>query len=139
MDNISSHNKAAISKQFAAFCCRVLKNEVCNIHIEYGRQNKKEKSFTNLSTKEFLKLSMQDCYFKKVFNICGMQIVVSDYDLAEAIYRLQPIVRKVIILSYFADMTDKQIASILGSTAWDIFKCRAKALKQLKKYLDEVN
>lgn len=139
MRNISRQDETAISKQFAAFCCRVLKNETCNIHIEYGRQNKKEKSLTTLSTKEVLNLSMCDCYFKKVFNICGMQIVITDYDLAEAIYRLLPLERKVIILSYFADMTDKQTASMLGLTAWDVFKCRTRSLKQLKKYLAEEN
>lgn len=131
-------DKTHLSKQFAAFCCRVLKNETRNILVEYRRRNKKEKSLTTLSEKEFLDLSVSDCYFEKVFNVCDMQIVVSDYNLAEAIYKLLPIGRKVIILSYFADMTDKQIASILGSTAWHIFKCRTKNLKQLKKYLLEV-
>lgn len=137
MNNISQQDETSISKQFAAFCCRVLKNEAYNIYAEYSRRKKREKSLNELSISELLNMSMCDCYFKEVFNICGMQITISDYNLTEAINKLLPIERKIVLLSYFVGMTDKQIAETLNLTNWTAFRYRTSSLKKLKKSMIE--
>lgn len=132
MNIINYSDAVSISKTFAAFCCKVLKNENRNIYAERKRRNEREKSIENLSEKDIINTSVCDNYFINVFEVCGMKIPVLDDDLAEAIRELSLLDKKIILLSYFARKTDKSIASMLKVNPCTIFRHRTSALNKLK-------
>ena len=64
-------NDIRISKQFCKFCVRVLQNETCDIHEEFARKRKREKSLDELTNNEIIRLSVCDEYFtgEHIFNV----------------------------------------------------------------------
>ena len=126
MREFSEQDKQRISKQFCSFCCSVLKNEANNIRAEMD--------FSFLSDKEQAELYTFDCYFvtDNVFNVCDIRIIVSNNMLAEAINKLPCDLRDIVLLSYFANMPDIEIAKQLDLSYWIVFRARIRALKRLK-------
>ena len=59
-------------------------------------------------------------------------ILVSDNMLAEAINKLPCDLRDIVLLSYFANMPDIEIAKQLDLSYWIVFRARIRALKRLK-------
>ena len=115
MREFSEQDKQRISKQFCSFCCSVLKNEANNIRAEYKHYADLEMDFSFLSDKEQAELYTFDCYFvtDNVFNVCDIRIIVSNNMLAEAINKLPCDLRDIVLLSYFANMPDIEIAKQL--------------------------
>ena len=134
-----TQNDIRISKQFCKFCTRVLRNETHDIHEEIAKQRKQEKSLNELTTDEFISLSVCDEYFadEHIFNVLDWDIVVKNNELAEAISKLPQKKRDVILLSFFAGMTDTEIGRELGAIQQTISKRRLSSLIQLRKLLDE--
>lgn len=67
-----------------------------------------------------------------VFNVCDIRIIVSNNMLAEAINKLPCDLRDIVLLSYFANMPDIEIAKQLDLSYWIVFRARIRALKRLK-------
>jgi len=128
MREFSEQDKQRISKQFCSFCCSVLKNEANNIRAEYKHYADLEMDFSFLSDKEQAELYT----FDNVFNVCDTRIIVSDNMLAEAINKLPCDLRDIVLLSYFANMPDIEIAKQLDLSYWIVFRARIRALKRLK-------
>jgi RNA polymerase sigma factor (sigma-70 family) len=124
-----------VLKQFCKFCTRVLKNEVCNIFRE---QNRRQKYETELSTFENTsQLCANDEYFldKHIFEICGIKVSVSDSDLADAVCKLPEDKRNIILLSYFAGLSDVEISRRFNTIPQTIFARRKRSLKLLQSIL----
>lgn len=137
MKEFSTQDKRRISKQFCSFCCSVLKNEANNIRAEYKRGVDFEIDFSCLSDKERTELYAFDCYFvsDNIFNVSDTHIIVSDNKLSEALKQLPCNERDIILLSYFASMTDMAIAQQLNVSYWVVYRKRIHALKQLKSII----
>lgn len=133
--------KHEIHKQhtFDCYCKRVLKNEACNIQKEYSRRRNKEISFDELSEQELQSLCVSDEYFadKYIFDILGGSVTVRNERLAKALQSLTERKRDIILLSYFLDMTDREIAEKLNMVRKTVQYQRTSSLKALKKRLED--
>lgn len=129
-------NDKRISNQFGGFCTRVLKNEARKVHNEYARQRKHEVSFGELTQEQLMQLSSEDKYFcdEHIFNVLDKEIVVVGNILAEAIRQLPDVKRDVILLSYFAGLSDTEIGRMYNTIQQTIFKRRVSTLKLLRDY-----
>lgn len=126
-----------ILKQFCKFCTRVLKNEMCNIFREQTRRQKYE---TELSAFEnSIQAYAYDSYFKDkhIFEICGVKVSVPDSDLADAVCKLPEDKRNIILLSYFAGLSDVEIGRRFNTIPQTIFSRRKRSLKLLKGILEK--
>ena len=70
-----------------------------------------------------------------VFEVCGYRIPVNDDRLASALAALLREKRDVILLSYFLDMTDREISDKLNIVHQTVSKRRLTTLKELREYL----
>lgn len=133
--------KHEIHKQhtFDCYCKRVLKNEACNIQKEYSRRRNKEISFDELSEQELQSLCVSDEYFadEYIFDILGGSVTVRNERLAKALQSLTERKRDIILLSYFLDMTDREIAEKLNMVRKTVQYQRTSSLKALKKRLED--
>lgn len=73
------------------------------------------------------------------FNICGHDIYVYDDELAKVIKQLSDRYRENVLMYYFLDMSDTEIAKLQNISRSGVFQNRHYALKQMKKSLEEGN
>lgn len=79
----------------------------------------------------------EDYYFKKgkIYDVKGILIKVTDSKIIEALEQLPCESRDIILLYYFEDETDMQIAKMLNSIQQTINRRRKAALELMKKII----
>ena len=123
---------------FDSFCKKVMKNEAKNYHVQMKRQREREVSFSDLSEEEFNQLYTEDQYFvtEQIFNVLGRDVIVSDETIAEALQNLPERKRDIILLSYFLDLSDREIGEKLNMLRATVQYQRTSTLKQLKNFME---
>ena len=126
-----------IQNQFGAFCVKVLKNEARYIQRELASLQSQEKSLGELTVSELEQTAVWDKHFmgEHIFEVLGLPVVVAGDLLADALAQLPEGKRDVILLSYFLEMTDREISEKLNIVHQAVSKRRLAALKDLHKYL----
>ena len=101
----------------------------------------KEISLEELSEQELQTLCVPDEYFadQYMFDILGGKVSVKDERLAKALQSLSARKRDIVLLSYFLDMTDREIAEKMNMVRRTVQYHRKNSLKELKKRLEEGN
>ena len=72
-----------------------------------------------------------------IFSVCGIDIRVLDDGLAEALKKLPERKRNTLLMYYFLEMTESEIANLQKITQSGVFKNRHHALETMKKILKE--
>lgn len=127
-----------IRHSFDSYCKKVLKYKAVDLQRQIQRRGEHEVSFSELTAKDLAKLAVADRYFtdEYVFAIPGGIIGVSDTGLAEALNELPADRREIVLMSYFFDMTDKEIAKRLKIGRSTVAYKRTSTLQQLKKIME---
>ena len=125
---------------FNGFCKRTLKNEAINAHRDRSRQQLREVSFSDLSPQEEKQLYTYDTYFaddeaEKSFCVAGKEITAKL--LAEALHSLPEEKRETVLLYYFFDMSEREIAKFCNLSRTTVQSRRTSSMKLLKRYLEE--
>ncbi|WP_099225255.1 RNA polymerase sigma factor [Listeria costaricensis] len=79
--------------------------------------------------------SLLNTYFP--VNIGGLEVIVLDENIAKSIEQLSEDYRKIILLSYFFDMNDREIAEQLNMVQRTVNRWRKKALQELKNVMED--
>jgi len=127
-----------IRENFDSLCKKVLKREAIDIQRRENRQGKREVAFSELTEQDFAKLAATDRYFTNeyVFSVLGESVAVADCELGEALNVIPADRRDIVLMSYFFDMTDKEIAERLNIARRTVAYKRTSTLKDLKKLLE---
>lgn len=125
---------------FNGFCKRTLMNEAINAHKETKRQQIREVSFSDLSPQEEKQLYTYDSYFADdeaeiSFCVAGKEITAKL--LAEALHSLPEEKREAVLLYYFFDMSDAEIAQLHAIPRSTVQYRRTSSFELLKRYLEE--
>ena len=72
-----------------------------------------------------------------IFHVFGYEVEVKDALIAEALNLLTDKKREVMLLAYFLDMSDTEIAKLLNLRQSTIHYHRTSSLKSLKEFLEE--
>jgi len=132
-------NKEELTQQtFDSFCKKVLKRAALDFHREIKRRSKREVVFSDMSARDMAALSVTDEYFTDefVFNVFGESIGVTDADLAEALNALPADKRDIVLMSFFFDMTDREIAERLNMARRTVAHYRKSTLRELRNLLE---
>ena len=127
-----------IQHQFDSDCKKTLKLTARDCCRRIKRRGEREITLSELSEQDLAKLAVTDEYFKDVytFNVLGYEIAVSDELIAEALQTLPADRRDIILLSYFLDMNDREIAQRLNLVQRTVNYRRTSTLQELKKYME---
>ena len=127
-----------IRHSFDGYCKKVTKRKSIDIHRENKRRSSYEVSFSDLSARELLSIAVTDRYFTGdyIFTILGESVGVGDATLAEALYTLPADRREIVLMSYFFDMTDMEIAERLNIARRTVAYRRKCSLKDLREFLE---
>lgn len=126
---------------FDSYVKTVIANEAKNAKKEIARRSEHEVSISQLVESELAKIVSEDKYTLEsmTFSVDGDTITVNDVLLGHAIAALPPLRREVILLSYFLDKKDQQIAALMHLDANVVSKRRYATLKRLKELLEALD
>ena len=135
---LSPSQMKTVRHQFDSICRKVLRDESRNYKRQLARRAEMEVSLSELSETELGQLNAMDEYSLEdmVFDVLEYRVAVKDDRLAEALAALSGKKRDVILLSYFLDMTDTEIAEKLKVVGSTIHRRRTSSLKELKLRLE---
>lgn len=125
---------------FNGFCKKVLKNESIDAIRENRTRSKREVTFSDLSPQEENQLYTCDQYFvndeaEKSFFVAGREITAKQ--LADALHSLPEEKRQTVLLYYFFDMTDVEIAELMKIPRSTVQFRRTSSFELLKRFLEE--
>ena len=125
---------------FNGYCKRALENEMLAAKRDMKRQQRREVTFSNLTPEEEQQLYTCDEYFandeaEKSFVVAGKEITAKL--LAEALHSLPEEKREVVLLYYFFDMSEREIAKFCNIPRTTVQTRRTSSMKLLKRYLEE--
>ncbi len=127
-----------IRHSFDSFSKKVLKYTARTVYKKARERGEREATFSELSVKELNSLAAVDTYFTDefVFSVLGQSVGVSDAELGEALNTLPADRREIVLMSYFFDMTDKEIADKLNMARRTVAYQRTVSLRELKKLME---
>jgi RNA polymerase sigma factor (sigma-70 family) len=138
MEQPFSCDDLTVRHQFDRLCQLVLEREAVNYFKHMDYRKKHEVSFSELSENEINHLSQMDEYDieKHWFQVLGYDISVKDTLLAEALKSLTERKRDVILLSYFMDMNDAEIAREMNLVRSTVHAHRQRSLELLRAIME---
>lgn len=125
---------------FNGFCKTVLRNEIIDAIRERRTRKKYEVVFSDLSPQEEKQLYTCDQYFvndeaEKSFFVAGKEFTVKM--LADALHSLPEEKRQAVLLYYFFDMKDTEIAELMKVSRSTVQYRRTSSFELLKRFLEE--
>ena len=136
----SREKMQTVRHQFDYFCKKILHGEKVNYEREMEYRGKHEISFSQLTQEELSQLKSMDEYTaeEEMFRVLDYDVVVKDDLICEALKTLPEKKRNVILLSFFMDMTDTEIAKRMNLVRSTIHHHRVSSLRTLKKVMEEI-
>lgn len=130
-------------RRFHAFCKAVLHNEACNYYRERKRRIQREISFEYLQENTSFAPHSMDEYFvlqdkPTAFAVNGRTVIVDSEKLAKALLCLSEGWREIILMRYYLQLRDKQIAALLGKPRTTVNYQKNAALKQLRVEMEKM-
>ena len=122
---------------FDCFCKRVIEYEAGNGHRVLNRMQSREVSFSTLAEDAFEQLATYDRYPWEYnpFTAGGNVILIENERLADALNALPQESREILLMYWFLDMADREIAEKLHLARRTINSKRAKAYRLLKELM----
>ena len=125
---------------FNGYCKRALKNEAINAHRDTKNQQQCFVTFSDLTAQEENQLYAYDEYFTddeadKTFCAAGKTITAKL--IAEALRSLPEEKRNAVLLYYFFDMKDAEIAALYHIPRSTVQHRRTSSFELLKRYLED--
>ena len=122
---------------FDSFCKKVLKHEANNGHREINRRALMEIPMSDLPEGAMEQLAVYDEYPWEYtsFLIGNETVLVKDDRLAEALEAIPEKERNIILMYWFLDLADRDIADQMGIARRTVNTHRQKAYRLLKKLM----
>lgn len=123
--------------QFDRYCKLVLYHEALDYLREMQRRRDRETSFDALPQAEMDKLCTEDPYPSDsyIFSSHGYDLLIDNELVADAFSSLSKDAQSILILRCVLDMTDQEIADLMGMSRSAVQRRRAKTLKELRTKL----
>ncbi len=131
--------QTTIENQFDYLCKRGMEDERIDYFRHLSRISKQEVSFSDTGDYLVNQFSTVDHYATdlQVFTLYGLSIGVESDLLSEALRNLTNKKRNIILLYYFMDMSDIEIAELLKVNRSTIYRHRTSGLAFIKKFMKE--
>lgn len=125
---------------FDRYCKKVMKNETKDFYSEMNSRQEHEVLYSEMTEQELNGLYSYDTYSSDydVFTVLDFDIIIRDAMLAKALSALSDKKRNIILLSFYAGYTDKEIGEILSLMRATVQYNRNSGLKFLRRYIKDI-
>lgn len=122
---------------FDSFCKKVLKHEAGNGHRKINRRARMEISMSDIPEEAMEQLAVYDDYpwDYTPFQVGDETVLVKDDRLAEALAAIPEKERNIILLYWFLELADREIADRMGIARRTVNTHRQNAYRLLKKLM----
>ena len=126
---------------FDCYAKKTLKYTARDYYRKTKKRRESEVLFSELSDEELTRLSVTDKYSEHEysFDVLNWTVCISDPGLADALRRLPGNRRDIVLLSFFLDMTDKEIGERLELANSTVASRRVRSLKKLRVFMEGKN
>lgn len=130
-----------IRYQFDSFCRKVLRDYSRDLERQRKKRNDREVSLEVYMKGDFGFLSIVDDYPVEDtwFRVFGCEVAVKNERLAEAMSDLSEENRNIILLSYYLDMNDREIAELMNMIKRTVQRHRVGSVEKLKQRMEDGN
>lgn len=134
-----SHFEQTIEHQFDSLAKKVINAVVKTYHRDMKSRNRFETPFCDFSNLETELLGFIDEYACEytAFYVLGEQVQVADDKLVNALKSLPEKKLDIIMMFYFMDMSDTEIAEVLELNRSTVYRHRISTLEKIKKIMEE--
>ena len=135
---LTPSQKKTVRHQFDSFCRKVLREEARDYERHIAWRSDHEVSLSELSEEQERQMYVLDKYPSEqtYFHVQGYDVAIENEDLANALTVLPDDKRDIVLLAFFLDMTDQEIADKLNMVRRTVQYKRAQSLKALKKEME---
>ena len=125
--------------EFNAYCKHALRNEQIDALRERKSRERREVNFSDLAPHEEKQLYTVDRYFVNEENeaFCAGGLKITAKLLADALHSLPKEKRQAVLLYYFFNMTDAEIAEMMKIPRSTVQYRRTSSFELLKRFLEE--
>lgn len=123
-------------EQFDSYCKKVLRNHIRNYEKQLRRSREcfSEEVCQDIRVQQYFSVPAYEEVY--IFRVMNMDVAVKNFILGDALEKLDVERRDIVLLSYFLEMTDQEIAEYLNLIRRTVSYRRDATLKQLKKILE---
>ncbi|MFP3153918.1 sigma-70 family RNA polymerase sigma factor [Lachnospiraceae bacterium ZAX-1] len=127
-----------IKHQFESYCKKIIRERYRDCVRSAQRLSEHEISFSELSQNEMDSLSVRDDYAADYFHFdaSGIDVPIKSESLANALSKLPPQKRDIVLLAHCLGMSDVEIAEMLNMIRSTVQYQRTSSLAKLKKYME---
>lgn len=131
--------QTTIENQFDYICKRAVEDERKNYLIYLSRLSRREVSFSDIGDYLVNQFATTDNYSTDfpIFTLNGLSVGVENDLLSEALRELPENKREVVLMFYFMDMSDSEIADLLKLNRSTVYRHRTSGLALIKKFMEE--
>ena len=134
---LNREEKEIVRRKFCTYCIKILQGEALNFLDELKHKRKREVNFSELLLKDKEDLYHYDHYdLAENFAVMGWQVPVYDEWISEALKKLPAKKREIILMLYFLDMTEQEIADCMKLVQSTVHYHKDDSLRRLKKMME---
>ena len=124
--------------RFDSFCKTVIRNASVDSMRSRKTRETRFSSLEDLQDNHLAQEITQDHYatYSKLYRVKGIEVKISDEQIGEALQYVLPNQRAVLLLSYFKEYTDMEIARLLGISHKTVAYRKKNAMQKLKSLLE---
>ena len=134
--NDPSHEEQ-ICAMFDSFIKTVSRNFVRNLQREAALRNKHYVDMPVESFGDYLTVEESDPFDTLVLYVDGHSCVVEDETFYNALLSLPRDQRKVLLLDFWQDMNNREIAEYMGISTRTVYNLRQRAYRAIRKYYEK--
>ena len=127
---------------FEAYCKKAIDRAILKVRQRQAARAKREVPLADLPENALYDVGAEDKKLeraedeRRVFHVRGIDIPVSDQRLAQALFYLLPKDREIVLLSYFAELTDGEVAQRVKLSRPTVQRRKNAALGKLREMLE---
>lgn len=134
---LTRQEKDVVQRKFCKYCIKVMEGEALYYLRQLERQQEREVCFSDLTSEQERQLSAYDDLLEiNYFQVMNMDIPVQDEDISAALKKLPERKRMIILMAFFLDMTEQEIANYYHLVQSTVHYHKAESLRMLKKILE---
>ena len=125
--------------QFDYICKQAMESERKDYFKYLSRLAKREVSFSDIGDYLVNQFATTDNYSAdfQIFTLNGLSVGVENDLLSEVLRQLPDKKREILLLFYFMDMSDSEIAELLKLNRSTVYRHRISGLALMKKFMEE--
>ena len=134
---LTSQEKDIVRRKFCKYCIKVMEGEALYYLRQLERQREREVCFSDLTPEQENQLSAYDDLLEMhYFQVMDIDVPVRDEDISNALKKLPERKRMIILMAFFLEMTEQEIADYYHLVQSTVHYHKAESLRMLKDILE---